>query len=264
MANQSPASDLLAAAILAIETQAFPQELHSWLARTCRFDNITILAFFENQEPEVFLTHASEGRVFERIGSHYVNGAYLLDPFYGLFRKGARDGLYRLADVAPDQFQRNEYYKSYYERTTLVDELAFYCSPSPVVGVTVCIGRDATTASKFSSRDIASARDIAPVANALVRKNWRKLRSENDRSPESTVESLRDRLSAEKDISLSARQSEIALLILQGHSSISIGLTLGISPQTVKVIRKQLYKKCQISSQGELYYLIAPFLSQIR
>lgn len=264
MTNQASAPDLLATAILAIETRAFPQDLHNWLAKSCHFDNITILAFFENRKPEVFLTHAAEGRVFERIGSHYVNGAYLLDPFYGLFRNGARDGLYRLTDVAPDQFQRNEYYKSYYERTTLVDELAFYCSPALGVGVTVCIGRDATTASKFSSRDMASARDLAPVVNALVRKNWRTLRSENDRPPESTAEALRDRLSAEKDISLSARQSEIALLILQGHSSISIGLTLGISPQTVKVIRKQLYKKCQISSQGELYYLIAPFLSRIR
>ena len=73
---------------------------------------------------------------------------------------------------------------------------------------------------------------------------------------------LRQRLLAERNLSLSPRQAQVALLILQGHSSISIGLTLGISPQTVKVLRKQLYRKCQISSQGELYYLIAPFLAE--
>ncbi len=264
MADQVPAPDLLAKAIFAIETPAFAQALHNWLHQSCRFDNITILAFFENREPEVFLTHATEKRVFERISSHYVNGAYLLDPFYGLFKKHTQDGVYRLADVAPDQFQRNEYFKSYYQRTTLVDELAFFCIPAPGVAITVSIGRDATTASKFSARDLAAARQIAPIVNALVRKNWRDLRSGNDASSENVVKFLREQLSAEKGISLSDRQSEIALLILQGHSSISIGLTLGISPQTVKVFRKQLYKKCQISSQGELYYLIAPYLSQFR
>lgn len=264
LAKHDPTPDLLAAAILAIETETFPQALERWLRKSCPFDNITMLAFFENREPEVFLTNAAERRVFERMSSHYVNGAYLLDPFYGLFRKGARDGIYRLTEIAPDQFQRNEYYKSYYQRTTLVDELAFFSSPVSGVGITVCIGRDATTTSKFSSRDIAAARQIAPVVNALVNRNWRTLKSGSEPSTENVAEALRDRMSAEKDINLSARQSEIALLILQGHSSISIGLTLGISPQTVKVIRKQLYRKCRISSQGELYYLIAPFLSQIR
>jgi DNA-binding CsgD family transcriptional regulator len=61
-------------------------------------------------------------------------------------------------------------------------------------------------------------------------------------------------------ISLTNRQAEVALLVLQGHSSSSIGLRLGISPQTVKVFRKQLYKKCNISSQAELFALITPLL----
>jgi DNA-binding CsgD family transcriptional regulator len=50
-------------------------------------------------------------------------------------------------------------------------------------------------------------------------------------------------------------------MILRGHSSVSIGLQLEISPQTVKVFRKQLYKKCRISSQAELFNLMMPILS---
>ncbi|MDA7964919.1 helix-turn-helix transcriptional regulator [Ruegeria sp.] len=264
MKEQDPAQDQLAQVILAIESSEFAQHLRVWLGGLCRFDNITMLAFFENRKPEVFVTEAAEHRVFERISSHYVNGAYLLDPFYTLHKTGASDGLYRLADVAPDQFQRNEYFKSYYQRTTLVDELAFFSRPAPGVSITICIGRDASTASRFSARDLAAAHRIAPVVNALATRNWRDLKGAKDASTENAAETLRRRLTEEKSISLSARQSEIALLILQGHSSISIGLTLGISPQTVKVIRKQLYKKCSISSQGELYYLIAPFLAQNR
>ncbi len=259
--GNAPRPDLLADAILSIGADGFAHRLHYWLSACLRIDNMTIVAFFKNQQPEVFLTHAAERRVFERMDSHYVTGAYLLDPFYSLHVNAAADGMYRLTDIAPDQFQRNEYYKSYYQRTTLADEIAFFSSPSSGVSITVCLGRDATTGSKFSARDLDEARQLAPVVNALVRQNWSELTPRDEDMPEDVVDLLRHRLSTELGISLSGRQAEIALLILQGHSSVSIGLTLGISPQTVKVIRKQLYRKCQISSQGELFYLIAPYLS---
>ena len=40
----------------------------------------------------------------------------------------------------------------------------------------------------------------------------------------------------------------------------SIALKLGVSPQTVKVFRKQLYQRCGISSQAELFSLMLPLL----
>ena len=48
-------------------------------------------------------------------------------------------------------------------------------------------------------------------------------------------------------------------LILKGHSSYSIAATLGVSPNTVKVHRRQAYAKLNISSQAELFHL---FLSK--
>ena len=53
----------------------------------------------------------------------------------------------------------------------------------------------------------------------------------------------------------------MALLILRGHSSPSIGLRLGLSPQTIKVYRRQLYAKCGLSSQAELFALMLPLLN---
>jgi DNA-binding CsgD family transcriptional regulator len=49
---------------------------------------------------------------------------------------------------------------------------------------------------------------------------------------------------------------------LRGHSSVSIGLRLGLSAQTVKVFRKQLYRRCAISSQAELFALMLPLLRE--
>ena len=63
-------------------------------------------------------------------------------------------------------------------------------------------------------------------------------------------------------VPLAKRQAEVAFLVLQGHSSMSIGLRLGISTQTVKVFRKQLYKRCGVSSQAELFSLLLPVLTQ--
>ncbi|MFD1807210.1 helix-turn-helix transcriptional regulator [Gemmobacter lanyuensis] len=61
-------------------------------------------------------------------------------------------------------------------------------------------------------------------------------------------------------IRLSRRQAEVALLILRGHSTQSIGLRLNLSPQTIKVFRKQLYAKCGLTSQAELFALMVPLL----
>ena len=55
---------------------------------------------------------------------------------------------------------------------------------------------------------------------------------------------------------LSRREAEIAALIAQGHSSRAAGLCIGISDQTVKVHRRNIYKKLQISSQNELFSLL--------
>lgn len=258
MTDQTEAA--LGAAISALGQDDFLPVLHHWLGLCCRFDNITMLAFFRDRPPEVFYADAEEARVFEKQNSDYVAGAYVLDPFFHLHSSDATDGLYRLEDIAPDQFRRNEYYATYYERTTLIDELAYMARPAEGVSVTICIGRDASSGRRFHVRDLAAARALAPVVNALAKRHWQHLCADRE-PPAEIAERLRTRLENARAISLSPRQGQIALLILQGHSSVSIGLTLGISPQTVKVIRKQLYRKCKISSQAELFALLIPFLS---
>ena len=50
-----------------------------------------------------------------------------------------------------------------------------------------------------------------------------------------------------------AREREIVSMILQGHSTESVALRLDISPGTVKVHRKNIYRKLKVSSQGELF-----------
>ncbi len=52
---------------------------------------------------------------------------------------------------------------------------------------------------------------------------------------------------------LSERELEIARLILRGYSSKAMAQRLGISPETIKVHRRHLYAKLNISSHPELF-----------
>lgn len=257
----TPVEAALGAAITALTSDRFAAALYGWIARCVDVDNTTMLAYFQTGRPQVLFTQARQPMVHEGLERDYISGAYLLDPFHELHVSRVPAGLYRLRDFAPDQFQRNEYFAAYYGRTTLIDEMAFVTCPAEGVSVHVCLGRDASSGRLFSHKDVANARKISTIACALIEKQWESLSSSGDYTDAALVDRVRQRLFTAHDIALSQRQSEVALLILRGHSSVSIGLRLGISPQTVKVFRKQLYRKCAISSQAELFSLVMPLLS---
>ncbi|MAE89289.1 MAG: helix-turn-helix transcriptional regulator [Pelagibaca sp.] len=255
--------NFLGRAIAALETDAFAGLFFQWLMRCYEIDNTTMLAYFQNRPPELLFSHAQEKRVHEKLEDDYLTGAYLLDPFHALHIERAPEGLYRMRDIAPDQFTRNEYFSAYYRRTTLIDEVAYVAYPSEGVSVHVCLGRDASSGRVFSSRDMERAEQIAPIACALAARHWSNLRSTGDFRDSAVTEALQRRMEQEHGGALTGRQAEIALLILKGHSSASIAMRLEISPQTVKVFRKQLYRKCEISSQAELFSLMMPMLSSL-
>jgi DNA-binding CsgD family transcriptional regulator len=257
---------LLAAAITRLHSDRFSGDLGRWLESEVRHDNITTLAYYQNRAPTLLWAHARQPLVHQNVDEVYLKGAYLLDPFHDLHNRRVPAGLYRLDDIAPDQFHRNRYFLDYYRRTTMVDEVAFVSYPSGGVSLHLCLGRDGSSNQRFSARDIRAARRIAPLVVALAQAHWQNLTSEGENGGEGDGESLISKLinalKTGHGIALSPRQAEVAVLVLRGHSSVSIGLKLGISPLTVKVFRKQLYKRCSISSQAELFQLMLPLLGQ--
>lgn len=256
----SKSQNLLAEAIAAINSEQCPDRLADWLYSIVRFDNFVIIAYFQNERPKSLYERIEEPRVLQNFEESYVSGAYLVDPYHALHVKQAPKGLYRLKDIAPDQFSRSRYNREYYENTTMVDEVAFVAYPSEGVSVHISMGRDMTSEQRYSAREVKSAQEVAPIACALIELQWSALNSTGQFDETQIIDSLIARTENQHQISLSSRQAQVALMILRGHSSISIGLHLGISPQTVKVFRKQLYKKCGISSQAELFGLMLPLL----
>ena len=253
----------LAEAMRRVGRKGFETALHAWFRRAVGIDNLIVLAYSDQSRPEVLYRHNDLPQVFGELETTYLAGAYLLDPFYGLHRDRVAAGVYRLRDVAPDAFPRSRYYTEYYRQTTLIDELTFYAWPQPALSVTICLGRDNASGQPFGPRAVQTCNRIAPIVAALAEAHWAELAPPRAGRGESVATGLAQAAEAQLGLHLTPRQAEVALLILQGHSTTSIGLRLGVSAQTVKVFRKQLYARCRISSQAELFAMMLPVLRGI-
>lgn len=252
----------LAAAIRALGTPAFPHRLTGWLQTALAPDNLLILAYRGAHPPQVLHRWSQAPRVFQALDD-YLSGAWRLDPYLTLHETRAAPGLYRLADLAPPGFRRSRYYLDYYRATTLVDEATVLARPAPDCTLMLCLGRDAGSGRPFPASSLTEARRLAPVIAALAERHW----PDDTPSPPATTAaplatSLAQDLHRATGISLTPRQAEIALLILRGHSSASIALTLGLSPQTVKVFRRQIHARCGVTSQAGLFALLMPHLAR--
>lgn len=249
----------LAETIRHLGAAGFESALHDWLRRCLAPDNILILAYRDALAPQILFTQSDQPQVFSQLKAHYLAGAYLLDPFHDMHLNRVTAGAYRLRDVAPDAFHRSRYFIDYYQQTTLVDEITFVAYPHPDISLNICLGRDATSGQPFGPRDLETAQRLAPVVAALGESHWAHL-ADPGGAPADVTAALIATLGDRHGIRLSLRQAEVALLILRGHSTQSIGLRLNLSPQTIKVFRKQLYAKCGLTSQAELFALLVPLL----
>jgi DNA-binding CsgD family transcriptional regulator len=222
-------------------------------------DNFIVLAYRDSGPPEVLYRWTENPQVFAELEGTYLPGAYRLDPYFDLHLGRVPAGAYRLRDVAPDAFHRSRYFLDYYEQTTLLDEVTFVAWPAAGVSLNLCLGRDVSSGRTFAAREIEACQRLAPVVAALAESHWANLVAGPGPADDVTA-MLAAAARRAHGIHLSPRQAEVALLILRGHSTASIAMRLGVSAQTIKVFRKQLYARCAISSQAELFALMLPLL----
>jgi DNA-binding CsgD family transcriptional regulator len=259
---QATLEPLIADAIRLLDDPDFEDALWQVFRCICLPDNLAILIYRDTGPAEILYTRAEQAQVFTELRNTYTAGAYVLDPYHDLHLRTVPTGVYRLRDIAPDAFQRSRYFIEYYEQTTLIDELAFVIYPVEGISLNICLGRDRSSGQQFSTRQIEACQRILPIITALAGRHWSGLKSRPGPADDVAGQLLRAAFKAHA-IRLSARQAEVALLILKGHSSTSAALRLGLSPLTIKVFRKQLYAKCRISSQAELFAIMLPLLKGV-
>jgi DNA-binding CsgD family transcriptional regulator len=229
----------------AVGKPQFATVLLDAVRRLVDFDFVMAFAYRGKDRP-LILDDTLDRAHHRVIASDYAAGPFLLDPFFQLVAKGRRGGCYRLHDIAPDQFRRSEYYREHYSRTGIGEEVGFvFPMEDGFTGITSLARWVASP--PLSRGDLDILRAIEPAIGAFSRQNWAKAEVPK---PDSRVDDAVAHLGFRV---LSAREREIVTMILQGHSTQSVALQLDISPGTVKIHRKNIYRKLKISTQGELF-----------
>lgn len=191
--------------------------------------------------------------------SAYCTAPYLLDPFFQKIAAGVQSGCYRLRDIAPDRFRQSEYFRTHYGLTGIREEVGFYFPLACDLTGVLSLARwgECPTLAR-SDMDLLQA--LEPAISALCSRNWesaaaKPVTAERARPRGGGVSAAYTEFGARH---LSERERQIVSLILQGHSTGSVAHLLDISAGTVKVHRKNIYRKLGLSTQAELF---AAFLS---
>jgi DNA-binding CsgD family transcriptional regulator len=218
------------------------------------FDYSVVFAYRGTERP-IDLYSTFEAKDYQIFVSMYQDGPYLLDPFYSAASL-PKPGVWRMKALAPDRFFASEYYRSYYVQTRLAEEVGFFVSAGEGVTVVLSLMRREGSGA-FRDAEYALMRKAEPLVAAMVRRAWGRLGPRFDHSSRTRKEDRHPEVKARARISdkLTHRESDIIELVLQGHSSESIGLRLGVATGTVKVHRRNIYRKLGISSQAQLMSL---------
>ena len=240
----------LARVFAGVGQEGFWRALVDTLRLLVPLDNALVAVMKAGQAPQLLIDFDSQGHADEHEElAGYSAGMYLLDPFYLAALNGIADGLHSLASVAPDQFLHSEYYQSYFRSVVGEDELQFMINvEGGVLGLS--LGRS----TRFELAEQGRLLCVRDWVLAAMHRHVQLLPPQG-----AIVESLVGDLAMlleRFDARLTEREVETARLILQGFSSKAMAQQMGISPETVKVHRRNLYHKLNVSGHGELFALV--------
>ena len=115
----------LGAAIAAIGDASLPAHLAALLRDVAPYDYTVVFGYRGEARPLDLYDDFPEGRRRTFVAD-YQEGPYLLDPFYLSATRPVAAALYRMRDLAPDRFYQGEYFRNYYNRTGLAEEIGFF------------------------------------------------------------------------------------------------------------------------------------------
>lgn len=232
------------------------------------FDHSVVFGYPDRRRP-VFL-HDGFGSDHKRSAvGPYLDGTYLVDPFYEACMSAVEPGLYRMQDLAPDRFFADVGTHPGYvspciseEPGFLSEEIGFFARNEHGTYLVLSLMRP-HDAPPFSAAEFAWLSRISPVVLATIAHHWRDVGVLMGASsgPTCLADQVDSAFESFGTPVLTRREQEVSRYILRGHSSDSIAEALGITVATVKIHRRNIYSKLRISSQSELFALFIDRLS---
>jgi len=239
-----------------VGTSSFFPTLSDTLKQVVNFDCSGVMFYNGSEVKNIYEGGFSTN--FKKYIDLYLKGLYLLDPHYDLLAKGAKTGLYRFRDIAPDCYHDSEYYNEFIKQVGITDEYDFI----------IKVGNDYVDfyfdnlGENFSEDEDEILTVIAPMILHLLKEHWEKYSDRSDLTQKASATKPYQNIfdSFGKSI-LTEREQQVVQCILNGHSSKSLAIKLNISLSTVKIHRKHIYQKLDITTQSELFSLCIQSLS---
>lgn len=243
-----------AAMIRHLGSAAFEPLFIAQLRRLCPVEDLVITAYFQTARsrasvPPKVLYYALDSDQIDVCVTQYEKGAYRLDPFYQACVEARPAGVYRLLDLAPDDFRRTAYYRDYYKRVRPLDEIGLLARLDDDIVLIASIGLTPQAAAT-RRRQIELLRAAFPLLAALMERQWGPAAKASVRHRRPKKAKSGAHFGAPL---LSPREAEVVDFVLLGHSSQAISQRLSIAEATVKIHRKNAYAKLGLSSQAELF-----------
>ncbi|KRW58562.1 helix-turn-helix transcriptional regulator [Pseudomonas sp. TTU2014-080ASC] len=230
--------------------ESFWRQLILLLQQCLPFDNALAIFYPQDGAPLALEEYDAQPSSEPASMLVYLNGLYLLDPFFQICREGCASGVYRLEEVAPDHFRQSDYYLNYFHDNVLEDEAQFILQLPGSGTLSLSLGMQRI----FSPEEIGLMTLMSSWVLPLMQHHWQQS-TQPAPNQDSIASQIRDALSHFGSGVLSERELEVARLVLRGFSSKAMAERLNISPDTIKVHRRHLYAKLDISSQSELFSL---------
>jgi hypothetical protein len=167
---RSDALSYIARAVTAVGSDRFAPSLAELCLSLFGYDSLFIAVFSGNLPPRQLYSNL-DAEATERTIGPYLSYAYLLDPFFGLFKEGVGTCVVSLDECAPDDFRASEYYRVFYSEIGLRNEVTMFVDAGRATSIVLSLGPRGP-ASKTPIQGKTVLEQFLPVVAALCLKHW--------------------------------------------------------------------------------------------
>ncbi|WP_293761943.1 helix-turn-helix transcriptional regulator [uncultured Aquitalea sp.] len=235
----------------ALPAGEFWPELARFLGEAAAFDTWVAMLFHPGRSPTV-LADRAVNYTAKDLFADYRKSLYLLDPFYVFCQQPAAAGVYRVDEVAPEHFRETEYFRCYFSRNVVEDEVQLLAPLGNGDVLSFSMG----SRKRFSAEEIGAILLYFPWIKQLMTLAAPAARPDPAEAGAEREQKVREQLRLKGSTPLTDRELDVALLILAGHPAKNIARQLNISHETVKAHRRNLYAKLNVTAQAGLFLLM--------
>ncbi len=244
-------------------------DLASALEHLVGIESVMISLEHRDRPPQLLYQRGIAQQYQVSILDRYFSGGYLLDPFCLAVEQGLAQGFYHLEEIAPDDFFDSEYYRTYYLKAGCSEDSYYIVDTGDDTKISVSLFQG-FGGECLRGEQLNLLRAVEPLVCEFIsefsQRGMQLITAVQRPQDAAAGDNLKQRVQwAFEHFGgnvLTEREREVAHMVLRGHSVKSTASELGISPETVRMHRKNLYLKLEVGSQSELFALFIDWLRQ--